>query len=110
MDLSHLSLWRNDPQAAADVLEHALAGDTDAQFAAGLIYAEGRGVPVDLVQSFFWLTQAVEKGDTEAERLRNVVGSQMSEEEYQQAQRLLKAAREAGQWAGASKEGRDRRH
>lgn len=112
MDLSHLSLLRNDPQAAADVLEHALAGDTDAQFAAGLIYAEGRGVPIDLVQSFFWLTQAVEKGDADAERLRNVVGSQMTEGEYQQALRLLQAAREAVRWHGdgVAGEGRGRHH
>lgn len=111
LDLSHLSLLRNDPEAAAQVLEHALAGNIDAQFAAGLIYAEGRGVPIDLVQSFFWLTQAVEKGDAEAERLRNVVGSQMSDAEYSQARKLLLAAREAGIWtAPGERGGAPRRH
>lgn len=109
MDLSHLSLLRNDPEAAAEVLEHALAGDLDAQFAAGLIYAEGRGVPIDLVQSFFWLTQAVDRGDRDAQRLRDVIGTQMSEQEYQQALHLLKAARQAGS-SGAGREPRSKRH
>ena len=94
MDISRLSLWRNDPEGAAEVLEHALAGDMDAQFAAGLLYAQGRGVPLDLVQAFYWLTHAVEQGDTDAEQLRCRIGAQMSEDDYQQAQYLLRAARE----------------
>lgn len=102
MDLSQLILWRNDPKAAADILEEALKGNLDAQYAAGLIYAEGRGVPIDLVQSFYWLTQGVERGDAEAERLRNIVGTQMSEEEYQRACHLLKVARSANQMREAS--------
>ena len=110
VDLSRLSLFRNDPQSAAEVLEHALAGNMDAQFAAGLIYAEGRGVPLDRVQSFYWLSKAVAQGDADAERLRMIVGSQMSEEEYQQARRLLSAESEAGQWGAGGSPGGDRRH
>ncbi len=98
MDLSHFSLFRNDPQSAAEVLEHALKGDMDAQFMAGLIYAEGRGVPVDRVQSFFWFSKAIAQGDKDAERLRVIVGGQMSEEEFQTARRLVAAEAEAGQW------------
>ena len=51
MNLERLALVSDNPEAAADVLEHALSGDVDAQFAAGLIYAQGRGVEVDLVQA-----------------------------------------------------------
>ena len=98
MDLSRLTLFRNDPQVAADVLEHALKGDMDAQFAAGLIYAEGRGVPLDLVQSFYWLSKAVEQGDADAKRLRVYVGTQMSDEEYAQARYLLDADEKSGRW------------
>lgn len=103
MDLSQFSLFRNDPQAAADVLEHALAGDVDAQFMAGLIYAEGRGVKIDLVQSFYWFSVAMEHGDRDAEHLRCVIGARMSEEEYQQAQRLLRAAKQAGPGEGGQR-------
>ena len=106
MDLSRFSLFRNDPQGAADVIEHALKGDMDAQFAAGLIYAEGRGVTIDRVQSFYWLSKAVEQGDSDAERLRLIVGSQMSDEEYDSAMYLLAAEKSAGHWP----EGGGRQH
>jgi len=98
LDLSQLSLFRNDPEGAAEVLEHALQGNMDAQFAAGLIYAEGRGVPQDRVQSFYWLSKAVGQGDADAERLRAIVGMQMSDEEYQRARHLLDAEVSALQW------------
>ena len=96
MDLSHLSLLRNDPQAAAEVLENALGGNMDAQFAAGLIYAEGRGVPIDLVQSFFWLSKAIDQGDADAKWLRDRVGAQMSPAEHDEAKKLVQADRQAG--------------
>lgn len=112
MDLSRLSLFRNDPQAAADILEHALQGDMDAQFAAGLIYAEGRGVPIDLVQSFYWFSKAMDQGDKEAVRLRIIVGSQMSDEEFERARHLVKMDAEAGCWeiAGLSTGKDSRKH
>lgn len=91
MDLSQLSLLRNDPAHAAEILAMANKGAVDAQFAAGLIYAEGRGVPIDLIQSFFWLSKAVAQGDSDAENLRAIVGSQMSDDEYDRAQHLLSA-------------------
>ena len=100
MDLSHFSLFRNDPQAAAEVLEAALTGDMDAQFAAGLIYAEGRGLPLDLVQSFYWFSKAIAQGDADAKKLRFIVGAQMSDEEYHQACHLLEVEANSGQWDG----------
>ncbi len=95
MNLERLALVSDNPEAAADVLEHALSGDVDAQFAAGLIYAQGRGVEVDLVQAFYWLTQAIEQGDEEAGNLRLLVGAEMSDEEYDRAVYLVEAAQHA---------------
>lgn len=92
-DLSGLTLLRNDPELAARLIAEAEQGDMDAQYAAGLIYAEGRGVEPDLVQAFFWLTQAVERGDADAEKLRGVVAAQMSDAEFGEARRLVEAAR-----------------
>jgi TPR repeat protein len=80
--LRGLVLLRNDPQLAARVLHEARAGNVDAQYAMGLICAEGRGVPVDLAQAFAWLTAAILQGDRDASTLRNIVGSQMTDEEY----------------------------
>ncbi len=94
-DLRGLNLLRNDPQAAARLLAQAEAGDMDAQYAAGLIYAEGRGVAIDLVQAYFWLSKAIDQGDADAELLRRQVAVQMSDAEFATARRLLEAVARA---------------
>ena len=86
--LSELQLLRNDPQLAGNILRYALEGNVDAQYAMGLIYAEGRGVEIDLARSHYWLSLATEQGDIDARILRNVVGAQMSEDEYQASVRM----------------------
>jgi TPR repeat protein len=91
---------RNDPQAAARLLVQAEEGDIDAQYAAGLIYAEGRGVAIDLVQSYFWLSKAIAQGDGDAELLRRQVAVQMSDSEFAAARRLLEAVARAQPAAG----------
>ncbi|WP_455202149.1 hypothetical protein [Kaarinaea lacus] len=40
--LAELALYRNDPEFARAIEENALQGDKNAQYALGLIYAEGR--------------------------------------------------------------------
>lgn len=100
-DLSGLNLLRNDPEKAAYLIAEAERGDMDAQYAAGLIYAEGRGVDPDLVQAYFWLTRALEQGDADAEKLRRYVASQMSDDEFARAKRLVLLAKEALRHPGA---------
>ena len=95
-DLSGLNLMRNDPELAARLLAEADAGDMDAQYAAGLIYAEGRGVEPDAVQSYYWLTRALQQGDADAERLRYHVAAQMTDAEFSQARRLVRLAMVSG--------------
>jgi TPR repeat protein len=91
--LKDLILLRNDPEKAAAIREAALAGDVDAQYALGLVYAEGRGVPEDPARAHYWLTLALEGGDRDAELLRNIVGSRMSDEEHEAAERLRQGPR-----------------
>ena len=86
--LKDLVLLRNDPSKVAAIREAATRGEVDALYAMGLVYAEGRGVPVDLAQAHYWLSLAIEQGDTDAELLRDIVGSQMTDEEYASARRL----------------------
>jgi TPR repeat protein len=95
-DLSSLSLLRNDPVAAVKLLRDAERGDIDAQYAAGLIYAEGRGVEQNEALSFFWLTLACEQGDEDAEVLRTVVVATMGQKEYESAVELLKIYKSGG--------------
>ncbi|MCB1734309.1 MAG: sel1 repeat family protein [Gammaproteobacteria bacterium] len=86
--LAELQRLRNDPQLAANILRYAVDGNVDAQYAMGLIYAEGRGVGVDLARAHYWLSLATDQGDIDARILRNVIGAQMSEEEYQASLRM----------------------
>jgi TPR repeat protein len=86
--LKDLILLRNDPSKVALIREAADRGEVDALYALGLVYAEGRGVPIDLAQAHYWLSLAIAQGDGDAELLRNIVGSQMTDEEYATALRL----------------------
>ena len=86
--LKDLILLRNDPSRVPAILAAAQHGEVDAQYALGLVYAEGRGVPIDLAQAHYWLSLAIAQGDRDAELLRNIVGSQMTDAEYEAAVRL----------------------
>jgi TPR repeat protein len=86
--LKDLILLRNDPSKVPLIRGLAQKGEMDAQYAMGLIYAEGRGVEIDLAQSHYWLSLAVEQGDRDAALLRNIVGSRMTDAEYAAAKRL----------------------
>jgi len=86
--LKDLILLRNDPSKVPLIRDRALRGEVDAQYAMGLIYAEGRGVEVDLAQAYYWLSLAVDQGDRDAWLLGTSIGAQMTEEEHQAAERL----------------------
>ena len=86
--LKDLVLLRNDPSRVAVIREAAARGEVDALYALGLVYAEGRGVSIDLAQAHYWLSLAIAQGDRDAELLRNIVGSQMTDEEYAAAKKL----------------------
>jgi uncharacterized protein len=86
--LKDFVLLRNDPSKVGVVRDAAQRGDVDAQYTLGLIYAEGRGVEIDLGMAHYWLSLAVAQGDRDAEQLRNVVGSQMTDVEYELSKRL----------------------
>lgn len=92
-DLSSLILLRNDPEAAAELEVQAELGDMDAQYAMGLIYAEGRGVRQDDAQAFLWLTLAGEQGDGDALTLRDVIGANMSADDHVRALELYRQRR-----------------
>lgn len=98
--LKDLVLLRNDPSKVPRIQEAAERGEVDAQYAMGLVCAEGRGVPVDLALAHYWLSLAVEQGDRDAERLREVVGMQMTDEQYETAKRLRAAGLHASHPAG----------
>ena len=89
VNLSVLSLLRNDPEVAAELLAAAEKGDVDAQYGMGLIYAEGRGVVPDLVNACYWLSRAIAQGDAGAKTLLRVVATSMSQQQVEEARQLL---------------------
>ncbi len=93
--LRSLSLLRNDPEVAQKLLRDAECGDVDAQYEAGLIYAEGRGVEQNEALSYFWLTLAREQGDEDAGLLRMIIAVNMSDEDYACARLLLEKYKSA---------------
>jgi len=99
--LKELVLLRNDPELAERVLQQAHAGNVDAQYAMGLICAEGRGVPLDLVKAYAWLTLAVLQGDRDAETLRNIVGAEMTDAEFEAGKRCAAEDAQLTQVRGA---------
>lgn len=83
--MRELVLLHNDPALANEFYIYAIQGSVDAQYALGLIYAEGRGVEEDLVKSFAWLTVCSISGDEDALILRQVVSERMDDNEFQES-------------------------
>ena len=84
--LKDIVLLRNDPELVETIREKALQGNSHAQYALGLVYAEGRGVEEDLPEAWAWLTLAVMRGDEDAEQLRFVVAGQMRQDQFEEAE------------------------
>jgi len=87
--LQDLILWRNDPENAEEIKQLAHSGNPDAQYALGLIYAEGRGLKQDEIKSCYWLNHAIKQGDEDAETLLQVVMQSMSLDEIKYADTLF---------------------
>lgn len=94
--LSELILWRNDPEHAEQVRKLAETGNVHAQYALGLMYAEGRGVTHDEVQAYVWLSRAAVQGDEDAVTLRYVLLSQMEAGQIAAAERLTEQSTLSG--------------
>ena len=52
-----------------ETLEQADAGDAEAQYSLGMMYAYGEGVPEDDVEAVKWYRMAAEHGDEEAKKI-----------------------------------------
>ncbi len=74
---------------------HAVLGEGTANastlFELGMMYSDGRSVPVDYVTAHKWLNLAAMQGNEEAVRLRQEVAEQMSHAEISAAQRAARA-------------------
>jgi TPR repeat protein len=65
-------------------------GYASAQFLLGMMYAEGEGVPKDLVQAHVWLNIAGANGDKDAKKSLAIVEEQMTSEQKAEAMKLAR--------------------
>jgi len=64
-------------------------GSDDGQLNLGRMYAEGVGVPRDLVQAYVWLSLAAARGRTWAERRRTTLRAEMSAAQLSAAEQQI---------------------
>lgn len=76
-----------DTRTMDKALQAAEDGNPKALYDLGLIYASGRGVPVDYVIAHMWFNLAAVKGDDRAREERAELAEMMSEDEVAEAQR-----------------------
>jgi hypothetical protein len=73
---------------SSELLEIAAQGGTpDALYQLGLMYCNGIGVPVDLVEAHKWLSISGQRGNLDARRLRIEISGEMDRSEIAAAQR-----------------------
>jgi localization factor PodJL len=80
---------RGDPVTAARVFEPlARAGDPDAEYWLGRIFADGRGRPADLVVAYGWFDRAAARGHQDAEGERAKLAKILTAAQIAEARRL----------------------
>ena len=90
-------LPRDYRKAAMWFRKAAEQGYADAQFDLGRLYAVGDGVDQDLVQAYILITLAAAQGHQKALKTKDFMAVQLSPQEMQQAQELLRRLLEKGQ-------------
>lgn len=79
-----------DKEFIARITAKADAGSPEEQYRAGLVFALGDGVPVDLVSAHKWLNLAAMNGVVEARESRAEISQDMTQEEIVAAQKLAR--------------------
>jgi TPR repeat protein len=89
--LGHM-FYRHDNyvEAARWFLRAADQGRADAQSSLGAMYAEGEGVPLDLVQALKWFILAAAQNHKDATENRDRAIKHMSHDQTAEAQRLAR--------------------
>lgn len=76
---------RNFDRAAQWFLRSASHGVTDSQYNLGILFAQGLGVERNLVESYKWFSLAARAGDADAEKKRQAVAAELTDEQRNRA-------------------------
>ena len=79
-----------DKEYVLKLTDQAERGSASDQYRAGILYALGDGVPVDLVTAHKWLNLAAMNGVIEARESRAEISQDMTVQEIAAAQRLAR--------------------
>ena len=80
----------DDMEAAKWYRLAAEQGDDHAQYNLGYMYAKGEGVPQDYVQAHMWFNLSAAQGNENAVKGRDLVASEMTPAQIEEAQRLAR--------------------
>jgi TPR repeat protein len=81
---------RTNAEAARGCRLAAEQGDADGQNLLGAVYANGKGVPQDYVQSHMWLNLSAAQGLETARNERDIIAERMTPAQIAEAQRLAR--------------------
>lgn len=76
---------RNFDRAAQWFLRSASHGVTDSQYNLGILFAQGLGVERNLLESYKWFSLAARAGDADAEKKRQAVAAELTDEQRNRA-------------------------
>jgi TPR repeat protein len=87
----------NDAESLALYRKAASAGNAEAQYRLGEIYAAGRGVPQNNSQAYIWLSLAANAGHAGAKARREQVAGALQPAEIRQADQVVSKLRPSAQ-------------
>jgi uncharacterized protein len=82
---------QDDVAASKWFLEAAKVGVTEAQYNIAIRYVKGLGIPTDYVEAYFWFSLAERAGDKDAIKNKNLIRTQMTDEEAATAETRLQS-------------------
>jgi TPR repeat protein len=85
-----ICIQQDTPEALKWYRMAAEQGVMEAQYNLGIMYFSGDGIPKDVIQAYAWIDVSVMGGDERAKNSRDLIESEMSPEQIEEAQKLAK--------------------
>ena len=85
-----ICIQQDSPEALKWYRRAAEQGVTEAQYNLGIMYFSGDGIPKDIMQAYTWIDVAALGGNERAQDSRDLIESEMSPEQIEEARKLAK--------------------
>jgi TPR repeat protein len=87
-----LGVPENMTEAAKWYLASARQNVKEAQYAVGMLYADGEGVPADLVEAYHWIALAAAGGHADAATFKPVLEKKLTPDQRAKARQIVASA------------------